>query len=149
MRKGAASSGGGRCPILLRVKANSRFLIVIEVGTNKLKGLIATLDGERIHSAVKKIKRGESLVPVVVELLEELRRGARKEFKESVVIGISCPGIVDIEKGILRLNLYHNWHGVAVAEEVNKRYGIDCFLENDANAAWESIFVRSRRSSSV
>ncbi|MCD6385617.1 ROK family transcriptional regulator [Candidatus Sumerlaeota bacterium] len=133
--KGKAGSRGGRCPILLQINYNSRFLIAIELGTKKVEGILTTLRGEEVYHCQRTIKRGEPLLEILTGLIEKLRNHDREAFQKSVVIGISCPGVIDTEKGVVRLNLYHQWKDVAVVERLSKRYKKPVFVENDANAA--------------
>jgi glucokinase len=51
-------------------------------------------------------------------------------------VGIGVPGIIDIERGMLREspNL-PGWHNYPVQQEIERRLGTSITLENDANAA--------------
>lgn len=52
-------------------------------------------------------------------------------------VGLSCPGPLDLLKGIILTppNLGEQWHGFAIAKELQAILEIPVYLENDANLA--------------
>jgi len=135
VRKGKAGSRGGRCPILLQVRYDTKFLIAVDVGTQKIEGVITNLKGDEVERCRHSLQRGAPLLDALRALLDELRDRNRDRFHDCVVIGVTCPGVIDCEQGIVRLNLFHQWRDVAVAEPLMEEYARPVFLENDANAA--------------
>lgn len=132
--KGRASSRGGRCPMQLRVRYDSKNFIAIDVGTRKIEAVMVNLRGDEICRIQTGLVRGEPLMDKLVETLSSFQR-RKKLFSNTVVIGISCPGVVDAEQGIVRLNVLHNWREVAVASQLQERFDKPVFVENDANCA--------------
>lgn len=135
VEEGQASSRGGRRPVQLRIKYDSRCLICIEVGLEHLNLAITDLSGKRAKSQRFPLKRQDDLLKVLTLAIDAVRTGHRALFQRAVAIAISCPGIVEHEKGWVLLNLYHNWRHVNVKDPLEERYGKPVFLENDANAA--------------
>lgn len=55
---------------------------------------------------------------------------------ETVGIGVSCPGPLDLKKGVILTppNL-PGWHGFKLVETMKSMFNLDTYLENDANLA--------------
>lgn len=135
VRKGKAGSRGGRCPILLRIRYDTRCIIALDVGTERIEGVITNLNGEEMDRVSLPIYRGEPLLDILCQTLDRLQEVNPDRFQRSVVIGLTCPGVIDANEGIVRLNLFHDWREVPVAKSLGEKYGKFVFLENDANAA--------------
>jgi len=133
--KGRASSRGGRRPISLEVQYDGRFLLAIEAGTENCDAVMVNLRGDEIRRWRRKIRRGEPLLDILRDIIHEIETTARKEFKNSIVIGISSPGIIDVEKGVVRFCDYHQWRDVDIVAPIGGKYRKVVFIENDANAA--------------
>ncbi|MGA1825350.1 MAG: ROK family protein [bacterium] len=67
-------------------------------------------------------------------------------------IGIGCPGIIDMEKGIIHVspNL-PGWHDVPLKKLLEERFKVPVYVENDANtvAFGEKAFGAGRNASSL
>jgi len=133
--KGKSSSRGGRCPIPLSVHYNARTLAVIEVGMDTIQTQLTNLRGDEICRWSFPFKRGAPLIDLLSHQLDDMRKTAEKDFMKCIVIGISCPGIVDAQKGIIRYNKYHRWRDVEIVAPLEAQLGKSVFVENDANAA--------------
>lgn len=133
--KGKASSRGGRCPIPLEVRYNARTLAVIEVGTETIQTRLTNLCGEEIRRWSFPFRRGASLIELLSRHLNDVSQTAGRDFKNCIAIGISCPGIVDADKGIIRYCNYHRWRDIEIAAPLEAQLGKSVFVENDANAA--------------
>lgn len=132
---GKAGKAGGRCPILLRVNYSRKYFIAIELGFEKAEALICNMSGEITSSFSFKISRGESTLLLLDKILMSIKESAKREFSNTVIIGVSCPGIVDVENGKLLFCSFHEWRDVPIAEHIKKTYSKHVFVENDANTA--------------
>ena len=101
-------SSGGRRPILLELHPEAGFVIGVEVGLETICGGISNLKGEILMGVKHKneVSRTreelvEKIKKVVDELLEkcDIRSDIRPEKIKG--IGISIPGLIDTEKGII------------------------------------------------
>lgn len=93
--------------------------------------------GELKENEIKVLEREEVPTSSPLETMEHLSKYVEqfKQEKEIVSAGISCGGPLDAEKGIILTppNL-PGWHGFAIVEYIQKRFGLKATLENDANA---------------
>jgi predicted NBD/HSP70 family sugar kinase len=134
VKKGKASSRGGRCPVQLQVRYDKKYIISIDVGTKQIDGVITDLLGREAYRCKIGLSRGEPLVDKLKDILDIMEQ-KKKLFQEAVLIGISSPGVIDSINNVLLLNVFHGWKDIAVADELNEKYGKPVFIENDANAA--------------
>jgi len=149
VKKGKAGARGGRCPIHLQVKFDVGSLVALEVGLQKITGVIADLEGRETARAEMGIEHGEDLIEALARFLERLRSEEPESFQKAVVMGIACPGVVDSLLGRMVVNMYHGWRNVNVALALEDRYGKTVFLENDANAAAMGEFDRLEKTHGV
>ena len=89
------------------------------------------------ENEIKVLEREEVSTSSPLKTMEQLSKYVEqfKQEKEVVSAGISCGGPLDTEKGIILTppNL-PGWHGFAIVEYIQKRFGLKATLENDANA---------------
>lgn len=135
VKKGKAGARGGRCPILLRVRADAGCVAAIEIGLDSVTGVLVDLEGDEKARMTSPITRGQPLLDILIRFLDAFRRRHRALFDATRILGVTCPGVVESASGRLLLNLYHGWKNVDVAHLLGERYSIPVLLENDANAA--------------
>lgn len=135
VEKGKAGAKGGRRPIHLQVETQARAIIALEVSLSAITGVICNLAGEELHRHAIRIKRGDECLPFMKKVLDELKAKAPADFARAVVVGVSSPGVVDSNRGVVVLNMYHRWKDEPVAEVLAAHTGKPVFVENDANAA--------------
>jgi glucokinase len=105
-----------------------KIAIGMDLGGSNLRAGLVSEEGE----ILKKIK-----VPTPEHLSEALAEAIEEVREEGVAgIGVGVAGVVDRLAG--RVCVSPNLHaveGVAIREELNSRFGLPVFVENDANAA--------------
>ncbi|MCP1111153.1 ROK family protein [Ohessyouella blattaphilus] len=68
-------------------------------------------------------------------VLQQLLNRAGINKEELSGIGVTLPGVVNSEKGILVLAAYEKWENIPVASYISENFtGIDVYCENDVNA---------------
>lgn len=81
------------------------------------------------------VASSEKHLDLCVEALKELAQEACLDWGTVRSLGISLPGIVDREQGILLYAPYAKWENVPVAKYLSKKLGVSrIFCENDVNA---------------
>lgn len=111
-----------------------------------MKAIAVDLGGTNIKAAIVDRNKGiieQTTVPTHADLgrdhlLDRIGDIINELTSRHEVIGagIGCPGMVNLEQTIIRNppNL-HGWETVHVADEITKRTGLKCRVENDANIA--------------
>ena len=109
-------------------------MIGLDIGGTKCAVCIGKQNGNDLEILEKrKIPTDLSVSPV--EMIDRLCRLAEEMTDDFRVIGISCGGPLDAERGVILSppNL-PGWDNVPIVEILQKRYGGRVRLENDANA---------------
>ncbi|HUQ49714.1 MAG TPA: ROK family protein [Terriglobales bacterium] len=116
----------------------NNFAIGVDLGGTNLR-IAAVDESGKILDAVTtgtEVARGrDSVIDEMCAAIQEL--SARFSVDKKLTgIGIGVPGIIDLQRGMLREspNL-PGWHDFPVQKEIEKRLGTHVVLENDANAA--------------
>lgn len=109
-------------------------VIGFDIGGTKCAVCVGNVVGDRLEITGKRIIPTEhSDTPY--EVLEKLCRLTEEMTDDFSLIGISCGGPLDSEKGIIMSppNL-PGWDNIKICDFLRKRYGAEVYIENDANA---------------
>ncbi len=114
----------------MKYDKNSTFIGVDLGGTNLRVGKFNALNLISMSSSSISSKASEKIV------LEEIYQAIDSVFDKSVkAIGLAVPSVVDIEKGIIyNAENIPSWKEVHLKELFEERYGVEVFVNNDANA---------------
>src|SRR5574340_480387 len=121
----------------------------VDIGGTKIAAGVVTEDA-RVTAAVTAPTRAQEGYQVSIAQVY----GAIGELMSPAVraIGICAPGPLNPKTGVVLNppNLF-GWHNVPLAEDVSRRFGVPCRVENDANAAGlaETLFGAARGYASV
>ena len=112
--------------------------IGVDLGGSNLRVGIVDERGrllEKLNTPVTELRSSERVIDRMCEHIQQLT-SRYKSTGPLHGIGISIPGIIDLDTGILREspNL-PGWYDYPVRDEVERRLGTRVLLENDANAA--------------
>ncbi len=91
---------------------------------------------ERRSLPSRNLSDPDAMISMLIETLDDIAVANGVDIQsESIGIGISCGGPLDSERGVIMQppNL-SRWKNVPIVRIFSERYGVDVFLENDANA---------------
>lgn len=117
--------------------SNKSTVIGVDVGGTKIAAALVNKTGD-LHGYL--IRRTNILSPqatldsiarTILDLLKQ-ENFPRDEIRG---VGLGIPGLVDPQKGIGIASVNLNWENVFVRDEIQKRVGIPCVIENDVKAA--------------
>jgi predicted NBD/HSP70 family sugar kinase len=138
---GFESSTGGRPSAKLRYAGDTRATIAIQVRLEGAFGALVDLDGKVRHretAPFSAVASDDDSTPESVILTEELivrLLGVAARLNIScVAIGVTVPGVVHPERGLIDSIPELNWPPLALAERLSGRSGLPTIIENDANA---------------
>jgi glucokinase len=111
----------------------------LDLGGTKILVLIAGTAGDVLASERVPTEADEGPDAVIDRMVEALRTASREagsNLEEIAAVGVSAPGPIDLEAGIVTSppNL-PGWHNVPLAAILRERLGRPVVLENDANCA--------------
>ncbi len=131
---GVGSSAGGKPPILVSLRDNSRQLICVDLSGREFRGALVDLRGKIRHerSIPTQAKTGDALIEPLTGLIERLAREAEAPL---VGIGVSIPGVTDPQEGIVRRSIRLDWSDLPLRHLLEKRFHLPIHLMNDSHAA--------------
>ena len=131
---GMGPSAGGKRPILLQFNAQARHILCIDLGNQIFRGALIDMRGaivERITLPAEDLF-GEIAIQVVRDLVQQLLSACSTPV---LGIGIGTPGIIQPEKGIVRLANNLDWQDVPIKKILQAFTELPIYLTNDSQAA--------------
>jgi N-acetylglucosamine repressor len=131
-------STGGRRSTYLELNPDVGLNIALVMSVSHMQGVlintVGTVTAERTVSTYFGMPK-EELLRAAYHLLDGLVREAGKSSRKVFGIGIAMGGHLDPLTGVSHEYLFaKGWYDVPLKALVEERYGIPCFLVNDANA---------------
>ena len=120
------------------MKTSKKYIIAIDLGGTKL--LVGLLDQKNKIVQTKKVKvqthisKNEFFVSLT-ETIENVIEKSGISLDQVLGIGMGCPGIIDPEKGIIRVSPNISYlKNFPMKENLEKHFNIPVAIENDVNA---------------
>jgi predicted NBD/HSP70 family sugar kinase len=96
---------------------------------------------ERVTIDVRSTESYEIALEKYSSEINNLLNFAAQSFKLTAGVGVSFAGWVDAETGIIREpSRFLDWHNKDLACDLNKKTGLQCFIENDAVSLTRATF---------
>ena len=138
---GYGTSLGGKLPILLRVVADARFMIGLNLAQDKFIGSIVNLQGDIKETIEMPVSDSDGMqaLQLVYQMLDRL---LNKSWKPIIGIGVGTPGLVNTRDGIVVNAVNLDWQNLPLAQLVRDRYHLPVVVLNDsqANAIGEYVY---------
>ena len=132
---GRGPSTGGKAPILVRVRADGRHLIGLDLGKSAFNGAVVDLRGNIIRrmSVPLQGQDGDDAVELVYALISGLVNG--NGSSPLLGIGVGAPGLVDSRTGTVRWAVNLAWENLPLGKMIEQRFGVPVVVANDSQAA--------------
>jgi predicted NBD/HSP70 family sugar kinase len=132
---GRGPSTGGKQPIMLRVRADGRHLIGLDLGESAFSGAIVDLRGNIVRrvSVPLEGRDGDDALQLVYSLIDSLVSG--NGASPLLGIGIGAPGLIDSRTGDVRWAVNLAWERLPLGQLVEERFGVPVVVANDSQAA--------------
>ncbi|GAL05473.1 N-acetylglucosamine-6P-responsive transcriptional repressor NagC ROK family [Photobacterium aphoticum] len=142
------ASTGGRRAISLTTESAPFHSIAIRLGRNYIEITLYDLSGKYIAGTAHPFSYHNQQV-LVDGLLEHIRQFINEHqsaMRELVAFGITLPGLIDPEKGIVEYMPNIEVDNLPLADIITDKYGVACFVGNDIRglALAEHYFGASR-----
>jgi glucokinase-like ROK family protein len=136
---GYQSSNGGRRSVLYGLDPNSFYVVGVELGVTNIRSVAINLKAEVISDFIVETQSAngrEAMLQNIFFAIDEVMTNSKIDRAKFAGIGISSPGPVDPDSGIVLTppNL-NDWHNVPLKKLIEDRYRLPSLLEKDANAA--------------
>lgn len=129
---GAGESTGGRKPKLLRLNRNEAVAIGVDITPTKITIATADLAGRILEK--DSFPTSPNSDEVYREIISRLKKINQKLNNPTTKIGVSIPGIVDQNAGIVTYVPFFHWKNWNIKEQITKELGLPVVIDNDANA---------------
>lgn len=129
-------SSGGRKPTMLLIKRNGHYIIGIDAGSNKIRGVATDLVGTILLETEVKIERHTNNEHFLHTLKEVVRTIFMKiDDKNKVLgIGVAMHGVVDVSLGISLYSSNSGLSDIPIKEELEKEFNVLVMVENNSRA---------------
>ncbi len=143
---GRGPSTGGKAPILVRVRADGRHLIGLDLGESAFNGAVVDLRGNIIRSMSVPLQGqdGDDAVELVYALISGLVNG--NGSSPLLGIGVGAPGLVDSRTGTVRWAVNLAWENLPLGKMIEQRFGVPVVVANDSQAAAVAELTFGRQS---
>lgn len=127
----------GRKTALVDINSSGGWVVAIDVGSTHIKGAVVDLSGNLHESHERDINaRGDEAVTAAIfsmirKIIDELSANWGKPY----AIGISIPGTVDSQLGIVKLSFNLQLENYQVARILMEKLGIPVFVHNNVSAS--------------
>jgi len=137
---GYGESIGGKAPILLKLIADARYLIGLNLAQDKFIGSIVNLRGEIKETVEFPVNGsdGNQALQLIYKILDRL---TGSQWKLLIGIGISTPGLVNTRDGMVVNAVNLDWQELPLANMLETRYKLPVTVLNDSQAAAIGEFV--------
>ncbi|WP_112249177.1 ROK family transcriptional regulator [Kribbella monticola] len=125
-----ASSGGGRRPVLLGLKADAGYVIGIKLTETRVIAVLTDLNAGIVERATAEVATSDvgTVVRTVAKTVRSLK-GGRLVYG----VGVGVAGVIDRAGGVVRHGTYSDWHDVELAALLEKKLGLPVVVDNDVN----------------
>lgn len=115
---------------------NDKYAVGVDLGGTNIKIGIVSEKGKLIKNISLKTEAEGGPKKVITNIIKGVHEVLEKNKLKIQGIGIGCPGVVSIKKGIVESapNL-PGWKNIKFGTIIKKEFGLKVHLENDANAA--------------
>lgn len=136
---GLGESRGGRPPSLLRIRTEAGYIVAIQLERRVIQGTITDLGYKIVTremvSASHLDHPAEITLPALLDLIRSLIGKSELERRQIIGIGISAPGPLDAQTGVLLSPPnFPGWPSTPLRQIVRDAFGFPTFLDRNANA---------------
>ncbi len=132
---GAGTSSGGRKPNLLGLTNNAFYTISVDIERYSAKIALINSNNNYVvkpHQFELDLIDKNATVDIVTAQIKKILKDFDGDSKRIIGVGISMPGLINLEKGI---NLtYLNFDDIPVSLLIQQRINLPVFIINDAKA---------------
>ncbi|MCU0480409.1 MAG: ROK family transcriptional regulator [Anaerolineae bacterium] len=135
---GESTESGGKRPILLHFRPESRQIISISVDSTRVQGILTNLNGDVIarHRAYIEDAVGYAPLDVLVQVINGLI--AQSDYP-LLCISIGTPGIVYSDLGVVKSAPSLGWHDLLLENHLSTLYDVPVCVANNTELATRAL----------
>lgn len=135
---GRDSAGTGRPATLLEINPGAGGIIGVQFGVDFVAVALTDFVGKiqwRCTIETDPNEAQSAILAKTLTLVDEAIQACNNQKRKLFGIGLSVPGLVDIERGVLIFAPNLQWRNVPLRKTFAEHTGLKVYVENDANAA--------------
>lgn len=135
---GINSGAAGRPATLLEINPQAGMVIGVELGVDFISVAVADLLGNilwRAKEDADPLEDQNKMIDQTVRMVKEAMTTNKKRNSRFFGLGLSTPGTVDLNNGVLIFAPNLQWRNVPFRKIFYEQTKLNIFVENDANAA--------------
>lgn len=135
VEKENGDSSGGRPPILLRINPGGAYVAGIKLTETKIIGALTDLEANMLAQRERPLstQSASDVIEGMAALVQELMASADRPQGKLLGVGIGLAGVVDSQRGILRVSPYYSWKDLPIRELFNQHLDVPVYVDNDVN----------------
>lgn len=147
---GSNTGGTGRPATLIEINPQAGSIIGVELGVDFVSVAVTDVLGNilwRRREDANQADGQEKMLNQTLQIVKEAMTAGKRRNYPFLGLGLSTPGTVDVDKGILIFAPNLHWHNVPFVKIFSEQTKLKVFVENDANAAAiaEHLFGTARQ----
>ncbi|MDL1917698.1 ROK family transcriptional regulator [Chloroflexi bacterium CFX5] len=147
---GSNTGGAGRPATLIEINPQAGIIIGVELGVDFISAAITDAMGQIVWRKMEDTRQEdgqEKMIAQTLRIVKEAMTAGKRKNHRILGLGLSTPGTVDINEGVLVFAPNLHWHNVPFAKIFSEQVKVKVFVENDANAAAiaEHLFGAARQ----
>jgi glucokinase-like ROK family protein len=148
---GTNSVGTGRPATLLEINPRAGGIIGVEFGVDFVAIALTDFNGHFLWRELTNVDPADAqdaILKKTLDLTFKAVQVCKMHYLDCLGLGLSVPGTVDLERGVLVFAPNLQWRNVPLKKIFSERTGLNVYVENDANAAAiaEHLFGAARKS---
>lgn len=135
---GIKVSGAGRPSTYLELNPEAGCIIGVEIGVGFSSIILTNFTGEIIWRRFEEtgfLAEQNEIIGRIYKVVDEAIAVANEHGERLLGMGITLPGMVDDERGVLVFSPNLQWRDVPLRNIFSEHSGLPVFVDNDANAA--------------
>lgn len=118
------------------MQSSERFALGVDLGGTSIKLGVVSENGKIANKHTVETKAIDGPLVVIDQIKKGIKEIIEKTDKHIYGIGIGAPGVVSAKKGFVENPPnFPGWEKVNLKKVISDEFGINAFIENDANAA--------------
>lgn len=142
------ASTGGRRAISLTTETDPFHSIAIRLGRDYIQTSLYDLSGKELASEYQQFiyQNQQQLLDGIITHIRQFLSANQTKLKELIAFGITLPGLVNPETGVVEYMPNTDIDKLALADAICDNFGVECFVGNDVRgmALAEHYFGASR-----
>ena len=119
-----------------------KYVIGVDLGGTKIYTALVDLQGNMKKEVIVETEAEKGELPVLQKMIDTIDYVLEGTNKDEVkAIGIGSPGPLDVANGLIVYTPNLPFKNFNIVKPIKERYGIETFLDNDANVATLGEFM--------